>query len=77
MVPLVSLTFFTAVYLTTEAAKSNTCRSNAAMLSTIPGLLGKDDGQDRKVLMESRGHLDHKAPQDSLDHKAPQDPPVH
>ena len=43
MVPLVSLTFFTAVYLTTEAAKSNTCRSNAAMLPTIPGLPGKDD----------------------------------
>ena len=39
---LVSLTFFTAVYLTTEAAKSNTCRANAATLPTIPGLPGKD-----------------------------------
>ena len=39
---LVSLTFFTAVYLTTEAARSNTCRANAATLPTIPGLPGKD-----------------------------------
>ena len=39
---LVSLTFFTAVYLTTEAAKSNTCRANAATLPIIPGLPGKD-----------------------------------
>ena len=39
---LVSLTFFTAVYLTTEAAKYNTCRANAATLPTIPGLPGKD-----------------------------------
>ena len=39
---LVSFTFFTAVYLTTEAAKYNTCRANAAILPTIPGLPGKD-----------------------------------
>ena len=39
---LVSLTFFTVVYLTTEAAKSNTCHANAATLPTIPGLPGKD-----------------------------------
>ena len=39
---LVSFTFFTAVYLTTEAAKSNTCHANAATLPTIPGLPGKD-----------------------------------
>ena len=39
---LVSLTFFTAVHLTTEAATSNTCRANAATLPTIPGLPGKD-----------------------------------
>ena len=39
---LVSLTFFTAVYLTTEAARSNTCRANAATLPIIPGLPGKD-----------------------------------
>ena len=39
---LVSLTFFTALYLTTEAAKFNTCRANAATLPTIPGLPGKD-----------------------------------
>ena len=39
---LVSLTFFTAVYLTTEGAKSNTCRANVATLPTIPGLPGKD-----------------------------------
>ena len=38
----VALTCFTAVYLTTEAAKSNTCRANAATLPTIPGLPGKD-----------------------------------
>ena len=37
----------------------------------------KMDGQDTMVLMESRGHPDHKAPQDPLDHKAPQDPPDH
>ena len=39
---LVVLTFFTAVYLTTEAAKSNTCHVNAATIPTIPGLPGKD-----------------------------------
>ena len=39
---LVSVTFFTAVYLTTEAARFNTCRANAATLPTIPGLPGKD-----------------------------------
>ena len=39
---LISLTFFTVVYLTTEAAKSNTCRTNAATIPTIPGLPGKD-----------------------------------
>ena len=49
---LVALTCFTAMYLKTEAAKSNTsyrnptrfntCRTNAATLPTIPGLPGKD-----------------------------------
>ena len=39
---LVSLTCFTAVYLTTQAAKSNTCHANAATIPSIPGLLGKD-----------------------------------
>ena len=39
---LVSLTFFTAVYLTTQAAKSNTCHVNAATIPSIPGLPSKD-----------------------------------
>ena len=39
---LVSLTFLTAVHLTTEAAKFDTCRANAVTLPTLPGLPGKD-----------------------------------
>ena len=48
---LVALTCFTVVYLSTEAAKFNTCRANTATLPCIPGLPGKDgqpgrDGTD-------------------------------
>ena len=39
---LVSLTLFTAMYLTTEAANSNTCHVNAATIPSISGLPGKD-----------------------------------
>ena len=39
---LVALTFFTVVYLTTEAANSNTCHVNAATIPSISGLPGKD-----------------------------------
>ena len=38
---LVALACFTAVYLKTEAAKSNNCNANGATLPTIPGLPGK------------------------------------
>ena len=48
---LVALTCFTAVYLSTNAAKFNTCRAKAAISSSMPGLPGKDgrpgrDGTD-------------------------------
>ena len=39
---LVTLSLFTAVYLTTEAANSNTCYVNVATIPSISGLPGKD-----------------------------------
>ena len=61
---------------------ANSCHMYIRVLDCLAMM----DGQDTMVLMESRGHPDHKAPldppdhkapQDPLDHKAPQDPPDH
>ena len=48
---LVAFACFSTMHLSTEAAKFNTCRANAATLPCIPGLPGKDgqpgrDGTD-------------------------------
>ena len=52
---LVALACFTAVYLTTEAAKLNTCRANTATLPCIPGLPGKDGQPGRDGTDGERG----------------------
>ena len=52
---LVALTCFTVVYLSTEAAKFNTCHANTATLPCIPGLPGKDGQPGRDGTDGERG----------------------